>query len=266
MAITKKNLLPSRSNAWISFAQITYRESLRDVEAGLRAHLKKLCHIGILGGVSLNTLAYPDQVRDWRIFADFAQSLLQIARRLYVDENIGVELANIVYALDATTRDRCLSVFPWANFRSTNAAVKLHSPLDLCGLIPTFIHSSDGKMYDIKVLVLLIREPGAFYVMDRGYLDIRRLDYLHQSSAFFVTREKANLQCRYIYSHPIDTTPGLRCDQTIRLTGLYSARNHPKKLRRIEYYDTQADMVGYLFSQQFITASDIDCRKSETLI
>ena len=192
----------------MAFAQLTYRESLRDIEACLRAQHNKLYHMGIRGGISRNTLSNANKVRDWRIYADFAQSLIQIARKLYVNEDIGAELDNTVYALDATTIDLCLSVFPWAHFRSTKAAVKLHTLLDLRGAIPTFIHISDSKMHDVNVLDLLIPEPAAFYVMDRGYVDFQRLYKLHLGSAFFVTRAKSNLQYRRLYSHPIDKNLG----------------------------------------------------------
>jgi len=177
----------------MAFAQLTYRESLRDIEACLRSQQNKLYHMGIRGGVSRNTLANANKVRDWRIYADFAQSLIQIARKLYVDDDIGIELDNTVYALDATTIDLCLSVFPWAHFRTTKAAVKLHTLLDLRGSIPTFIHISDGKMHDVNVLDLLLPEAGAFYIMDRGYVDFGRLYDLHLGSAFFVTRAKSNI-------------------------------------------------------------------------
>ncbi len=235
----------------MAFAQLTYRESLRDIEACLRAQQSKLYHMGIRGGVSRNTLANANKVRDWRIYADFAQSLIQIARKLYVDEDIGAELDNTVYALDATTIDLCLSVFPWAHFRSTKAAVKLHTLLDLRGSIPTFIHISDGKMHDVNVLDLLIPEPSAFYVMDRGYVDFQRLYNLHLGSAFFVTRAKSNLQCRRLYSHPVDKSLGLRCDQTIRLTRFYAAKDYPEKLRRIKYHDQKTDKTFVFLTNNF---------------
>lgn len=183
----------------MAFAQLTYRESLRDIEACLRAQQKKLYHMGIRGGISRNTLSNANKVRDWRIYADFAQSLIQTARQLYVDDDIGADLDNTVYALDATTIDLCLSVFPWAHFRTTKAAVKLHTLLDLRGSIPTFIHISDGKLHDVNVLDLLVPEAGAFYVMDRGYIDFSRLYNLHLGSAFFVIRAKSNLKFRRVY-------------------------------------------------------------------
>ena len=245
----------------MAFAQLTYRESLRDIEACLRAQQNKLYHMGIRGGISRNTLSNANKVRDWRIYADFAQSLIQIARKLYVDEDIGAELDNTVYALDATTIDLCLSVFPWAHFRSTKAAVKLHTLLDLRGSIPTFIHISDGKMHDVNVLDLLLPEAGAFYVMDRGYVDFSRLFTLHQGSAFFVIRAKSNLQCRRLYSRPVDKCLGLRCDQTVRLSGFYAAQGYPGKLRRIKYHDLKTGKTFVFLTNNFalpaITTADL---------
>lgn len=236
----------------MAFAQLTYRESLRDIEACLRAQQNKLYHMGIRGGISRNTIANANKVRDWRIYADFAQSLIQIARKLYVDEDMGVELDSTVYALDATTIDLCLSVFPWANFRATKAAVKLHTLLDLRGSIPTFIHISDGKMHDVNVLDLLLPEAGAFYVMDRGYVDFRRLYELNLGSAFFVTRAKSNLQCRRIYSRPVNKELGLKYDQTVRLTGVNSAKDYPANLRRIKYYDAKTDKTLTFLTNNFL--------------
>ncbi len=235
----------------MAFAQLTYRESLRDIEACLRAQQKKLYHMGIRGRVSRNTLSNANKVRDWRIYADFAQTLIQTARQLYIDDEIGADLDNTVYALDATTIDLCLSVFPWAHFRTTKAAVKLHTLLDLRGSIPTFIHISDGKMHDVNVLDLLLPEAGAFYVMDRGYVDYQRLYDLHLGSAFFVTRAKSNLKFNRIYSKPVDKILGLKCDQTIRLTGFYSARGYPEKLRRIKYHDSTADKTLVFLTNNF---------------
>ena len=207
--------------------------------------------MGFRGGISRNTLANANKTRDWRIYADFAQSLIQTARKLYVDEEIGVDLNNTVYALDATTIDLCLSVFPWAHFRSTKAAVKLHTLLDLRGSIPTFIHISDGKMHDVNVLDLLIPEPGAFYVMDRGYMDFSRLYDLHLGSAFFVTRAKSNLKFRRVYSNPIDKSLGLKCDQTVKLTGFYAAKDYPGKIRRIKYHDQKTDKTFVFLTNNF---------------
>jgi hypothetical protein len=233
------------------FAQLTYRESLRDIQACLRAQQGKLYHIGIRGKVSRNTLANANKVRDWRIYADLAQSLIHMARRLYSHEDFGVQLDETVYALDATTIDLCLSVFPWAHFRQTKAAIKLHTLLDLRGNIPTFIHISDGKLHAVNVLDKLLPEPGAFYVMDRGYLDFERLHTLSSFSAFFVIRAKSNLKFRRLYSHPIDKTTGLRCDQTIVLTGFYPYKRYPAKLRRVKYYDSQTHTTFVFLTNNF---------------
>ena len=221
----------------MAFAQLTYRESLRDIEVCLRAQAGKLYHMGIKSRVSRSTLADANEVRDWRIYAEFAQSLIGIARRLYAGEPFGVDLKDTVYALDASTIDLCLSVFPWAPFRSTKAAIKLHTLLDLRGNIPTFLHISDGTLHDVKVLDLLLPEPGAFYVMDRGYLDFERLHRLHDAGSFFVTRAKSNLQAQRRYSHSVDRSTGLMCDQTIVLTGFYSRQDFATPLRRIRFKD-----------------------------
>ena len=223
----------------MAFAQLTYRESLRDIEACLKAQSNKLYHMGIRSKVARSTLAEANEKRDWRIYADLAQSLIQTARRLYANEDLGLELNNTVYALDATTIDLCLSVFPWAQFRRTKAAIKLHTLLDLRGNIPSFIHISDGKLHDVNVLDILLPEPGAFYVMDRGYLDYDRLYQLHKDQAFFVIRAKSNLKFRRIYSHHVDKSIGLRCDQTIMFTGFYASQRYPEKLRRIKFYDAK---------------------------
>lgn len=235
----------------MGFAQLTYRESLRDIEACLNAQSNKLYHMGIRSNVARSTLADANERRDWRIYADFAQSLIQTARRLYIDEDLGLELDNTVYALDATTIDLCLSVFPWAHFRQTKAAVKLHTLLDLRGNIPSFIHISDGKLHDVNVLDVLLPEPGAFYVMDRGYLDFERLYQLNIASAFFVIRAKANLKFRRLYSRPVDKDTGLRCDQTVVLTGFYSAQYYPDKLRRIKYYDAETNKRFVFLTNNF---------------
>ena len=221
----------------MAFAQLTYRESLRDIEACLRAQENKLYHMGIHSRVSRSTLADANEVRDWRIYADLAQSLIGIARPLYVEEPFGVDLKETVYALDASTIDLCLSVFSWAPFRSTKAAIKLHTLLDLRGNIPTFLHISDGKMHDVNALDLLVPEPGAFYVMDRGYIDFERLHRLHEAGSFFVTRAKSNLKAVRRYSHPVDRSTGLICDQTIVLTGFYSRQDFDTPLRRIRFKD-----------------------------
>jgi len=236
----------------MGFAQLTYRESLRDIEACLRAQREKLYHMGIRGGISRNTLANANKVRDWRMYADFAQALIKIARPLYANEDLGLDLNNTIYALDASTIDLCLSVFPWALFRSTKSAVKLHTLLDLRGNIPTFIHISDGKLHDVKVLDILIAEPGAFYIMDRGYLDFGRLFTLNQTGAFFVIRAKSNTQYTRRYSHPIDRSNGLRCDQRIILTGVDSKKDYPQALRRIKYYDSQIDKTFNFLTNNFL--------------
>jgi len=224
----------------MAFAQLTYRESLRDIEACLSAQVAKLYHMGFRQPVSRSTLADANEARDWRIYADFAQVLIAQARKLYREDGFGVELSNTVYALDATTIDLCLSVFPWAPFRSTKAAVKLHTLLDLRGAIPTFIHISDGKLHDVNVLDILIPEPGAFYVMDRGYLDFERLHVLHCAGSFFVTRAKSNMDARRVYSRPADRATGVICDQSIALNGFYSSQHYPEHLRRIRYKDPEA--------------------------
>ena len=219
----------------LAFAQLTHRESLRDIEVCLRAHQDKLYHMGLRGGIARNTLAHANQQRDWRLYADFAQALIRLARPLYAGDDLGLELDNTVYALDSSTIDLCLSVFPWAHFRHTKAAVKLHTLLDLRGNIPTFIHISDGKLHDVNVLDLLIPEPGTIYVMDRAYLDVQRLFALTLAAAFFVIRSKSNIRYRRRYSQPVDKTTGLRCDQTIVLTGARTAERYPQPLRRIQY-------------------------------
>jgi hypothetical protein len=235
----------------MAFAQLTYRESLRDIEACLRAQQSKLYHMGISSNVSRNTLANANKVRDWRIYADFAQSLIHTARQLYIDEDFGVELDHTVYALDATTIDLCLSVFPWASFRQHKAAIKLHTLLDLRGNIPTFIHISDGKLHDVNVLDQLLPEAGTFYIMDRGYLDFARLYSLTLGAAFFVIRAKSNLQFRRVYSSPVDKQTGLRCDQTIALTGFYTLQGYPDKLRRIKYYDAESNKTLVFLTNNF---------------
>jgi IS4 transposase len=221
----------------MAFAQLTYRESLRDIEACLRAQGRKLYHMGIKSRVSRSTLADANESRDWRIYADFAQSLIAIARRLYATEPFGVDLKDTVYALDASTIDLCLSVFSWAPFRSTKAAIKLHTLLDLRGNIPSFLHISDGKLHDVNVLDLLLPEPGAFYIMDRGYIDFDRLFQLHEAKSFFVTRAKSNLKAQRRYSHPVDRSTRLICDQTIVLTGFYSKQDFDTPLRRVRFKD-----------------------------
>jgi IS4 transposase len=235
----------------MAFAQLTYRESLRDIEACLRAQKEKLYHMGIRSSVSRSTLADANERRDWRIYADFAQALIRIARPLYANEDLGLDLDNTVYALDASTIDLCLSVFPWALFRSTKSAVKLHTLLDLRGNIPTFIHISDGKLHDVNVLDILLPEPGAFYIMDRGYVDFERLFALHMAGSFFVIRAKSNTKYRRRYSHPVDKTGGVRCDQTIVLTGVKSEHDYPQPLRRIKYHDAQTGKTFNFLTNNF---------------
>jgi hypothetical protein len=225
----------------LAFAQLTYRESLRDIETCLRAHQTKLYHLGIRGNIAKSTLADANEQRDCRIYADFAMSLIQTARSLYASDSFAVELEQTVYALDTTTIDLCLSVFPWARFRQAKAAVKMHTLLDLRGNIPTFIHISDGKMHEVNVLDILIPEAGSFYIMDRGFTDFSRWLKLHQAQAFFVIRGKSNLQFRRIYSRPVDKSTGLRCDQTIALTSIKASHDYPQHLRRITFYDAEHD-------------------------
>lgn len=223
----------------MAFAQLCYRESLRDIEACLMAQTSKLYHMGISQAVARSTLADANERRDWRIYAEFAQRLIARARTLYAADSFGVDLNHTVYALDATTIDLCLSMFPWALFRTTKAAVKLHTLLDLRGAIPSFIHISDGKLHDVNVLDLLLPEAGAFYVMDRGYLDFARLYALDQAGSFFVTRAKRNMDARRVYSAAIDRSTGLMCDQRIALNGFYATQHYPAHLRRIRYRDPE---------------------------
>ena len=235
----------------MAFAQMTYRESLRDIVACLRSQNSKLYHMGIRGPVSRNTLANANKVRDWRIYADLAHSLIGTARKLYLRDDFGLELENTVYALDATTIDLCLYMFPWATFRQSKGAIKLHTLLDLRGNIPTFIHISDGKLHEVNTLDMIPIEAGAFYVMDRGYLDFARLHALSQASAFFVIRAKSNFRYRRIYSHPVDRTTGLICDQSVMLSGFYPSRDYPDKLRRVKYYDASTDKTLVFLTNNF---------------
>jgi hypothetical protein len=235
----------------MAFAQLAYRESLRDIECCLRAMREKLYHMGFRGKVSRSTLADANEMRDWRIYSDFAQILIHEARRLYVDDDFGLELKETVYALDSSTIDLCLSVFPWARFRKTKGAVKLHTLLDLRGDIPTFIWITDGKIHDVNVLDHLIPEPGAFYIMDRAYLDFLRLYQLHQCSAIFIIRSKTNTGLRRLYSHRVDKSTGVRCDQTVVLTGYYSKKDYPEKLRRIKYFDADKGRSFVFLTNQF---------------
>lgn len=223
----------------MSFAQLTYRESLRDVEACLRAMRSKLYHMGIHTTVSRNNLSNANEQRDWRIYAEFAQHLIVEARRLYAGEELSVDLDASVYALDSTTIDLCLSMFPWARFRRRKGAVKLHTLMNLRGSIPEFILISDGKMHDVNVLDYLMPAPGAYYIMDRGYLDFKRLHEMHTCQAFFVTRAKSNFTFQRRYSRPVDRSTGLICDQTVILTSYYPAKAYPEPLRRIKFRDPE---------------------------
>jgi hypothetical protein len=235
----------------MAFAQLTYRESLRDIECCLRAFAPKLYHMGIKGQVSRATLADANEKRDWRIYRDFAHVLIQKARALYKEDQFGVELDQTVYALDASTIDLCLALFPWANFRSTKAAIKLHTLLDLRGNIPTFIEITDGKVHDVNILDILIPEPGATYVMDRGYLDFRRLYTIHQSGAFFIIRKKTNTVLHRLYSRPVEKTTGLRFDQTVTLMGSKSKKDYPQNLRLVKFHDPESGKKLAFLTNQF---------------
>lgn len=242
----------------MAFAQLTWRESLRDVEACLRAQPDKLYHMGFRSRVARNTLANANAVRNWRMYADFAQRLIAIARRLYADASLDVDWKDAVYALDSTTIDLCLSLFPWAPFRTTKAAIKLHTLLDLRGSIPSFIFISDGKMHDVNILDQLVMEPGAFYVMDRAYLDFERLARLHDAGCFFVTRAKTNLKAQRRYSRPVDRSTGIICDQTVVLTGFYSRQGYESPLRRIKFNDPETGKTLIFLTNNFaLSATDI---------
>lgn len=232
----------------LAFAQLTFRESLRDIEACLRSVQSKLYHMGFRGKIARSTLADANETHDWRIYADFAQVLIHIARPMYANESLGFDLDNTVYALDSTTIDLCLSVFPWARFRARKAAIKIHTLLDLRGPIPTFIEVSEGKLGDVKILDAITPEPGAFYVVDRAYVDFERLHRFHTGGAFFVTRTKRGILLRRRYSHPVDLTTGLRSDHTVVLASSASRKNYPGVLRRIHYHDAEQDR-----SLRFIT-------------
>jgi len=236
----------------MAFAQLTYRESLRDIESCLRSMQTKLYHMGFRGSISRSTLADANENRDWRIYADFAQVLIHTARDLYLNDPFGIDLEQTVYALDATTIDLCLSLFPWARFRKNKGAIKLHTLLDLRGQIPSFIEITDGKFHEVNILDTLILEPGSFYVMDRAYLDFIRLYALHLAQAFFVTRNKSKIKYRRIYSRPVDKTTGLRCDQTIVLTGVYSAKDYPEHLRLVKFYDSENKKLLTFLTNNFL--------------
>jgi hypothetical protein len=234
----------------MAFAQLTYRESLRDIEACLSAQSAKLYHMGLREPIRRSTLADANEARDWRIYAEFAQRLIAQARRLYAGEDLDVDLTSTVYALDSTTIDLCLSVFPWAHFRSTKAAVKMHTLLDLRGNIPSFIHRSDGKPHDVHALDMLLPEPGAIDVMDRGYVDFARLHALHQAGALFVTRAKSNLDAHRVYSAPADRTKGVIHDQAIVLDGYLTSQHYPEHLRRIRFKDPETGKTLVFLTDQ----------------
>jgi len=223
----------------MAFAQLTYRESLRDIQACLRGNQQRLYHMGFRGKVSRNTLAHANQVRDWHIYADFAQILITRARSLYAQEDFGLELEQTVYAFDATTIDLCLSLFPWAQFRRRKGAIKLHALLDLRGSIPTLVFVTHGKVHEINLLDELPIEPGAIYIFDRGYLDFARLYKIHQARAFFIIRAKSNFRFRRLYSQPVDKAKGVQADQIILLHGFYARKDYPERLRRIRYFDAE---------------------------
>jgi Domain of unknown function (DUF4372)/Transposase DDE domain len=242
----------------MAFAQLTYRESLRDIEACLQTQAAKLYHMGFREPVARSTLADANESRDWRIWESFAGRLIAQARELYVSEDLGLDLTNTVYALDSTTIDLCLSVFPWAHFRTTKAAVKMHTLLDLKGSIPSFIHVSDGKLHDVHALDLLELEAGAIYVMDRGYVDFARLHTLHLAGAFFVTRAKSNMAFHRVYSAKTDRNTGIICDQTIALDGFYTRQNYPAQLRRVRFKDPETGKtLVFLTNQMTLPAATI---------
>src|SRR5512137_1328902 len=236
----------------MAFAQLTYRESLRDIQACLRGNQQKLYHMGFRGNVSRNTLAHANQVRDWRIYADFAQVLIAQARRLYANEDFGLELEEAVYAFDASTIDLCLSLFPWAKFRQRKGAIKLHTLMDLRGSIPTLIFVTHGKVHEINLLDDLVVEPGAIYIFDRGYLDFARLYQIHQAGAFFIIRAKSNFRFRRIYSQPVDKAKGVQADQIIELYGFYARKDYPDRLRRVRYYDAEKKKRWIFLTNNFI--------------
>lgn len=235
----------------LAFAQLTYRESLRDIEVCLRSRSSQLYHLGIRGSVSRSTLAHANEHRPWQMYADLAEHLIGKARRLYAGDSFGVELNQTVYALDATTVDLCLSVFPWAHFRSTKAAIKINTLLDLRGAIPTTIHVTPGDIHEVNWLDDLIFELGAFYIMDRGYLDFARLYRIVKAGAFFIIRAKRGLKLARLYSRPVDFATGVRCDQTVRPTGVDTRHEYPAKLRRIKFYDAANDRTFVFLTNHF---------------
>ena len=246
-----KSFFCSEQYRCMAFAQLTHRESLRDIETCLRAQAKRLSHMGISSGISRSALAVANKNRDWRIYADFAQRLIRNARDLYHDDGGALNLKNTVYALDSSTVDLCLTLFPWAHFRKTKSAVKIHALLDLQGYIPAFIHISDGKLHDVNVLDMLVPEPGAFYIMDRAYLDFKRLHCLHQSLSFFVLRTKTNTKYRRVRCREVDRSTGLIFDQTIKLTGKKSIEDFPEPLRAVRYRDKERNKTLTFITNNF---------------
>ena len=249
----------------MAFAQLTFRESLRDIEACLRSRENKLYHMGFRSSVARNTLAHANETRNWRIYAEFAQVLIHTARKLYGDEPFAVDLKETVYALDSTTIDLCLSLFPWAHFRKTKAAIKLHTLLDLKSNIPIFIEITEGKTHDVNILDVLIPEPGSFYIMDRGYIDYSRLYSLHLYGSFFIVRAKKNLKFQRLYSHQVNKANNLKCDQTIALSNFYASQDYPDKLRRVKFYDKENEknivVLTNIFTLPALTIADLfKCR------
>jgi len=236
----------------MSFAQLTYRESLRDIQACLRGNQPKLYHMGFRGNISRNTLAHANQVRDWRIYADFAHLLIGQARILYAHEDFGVQLKQTVYAFDATTIDLCLSLFPWAQFRQRKGAIKLHTLMDLRGSIPTLIFVTHGKVHEVNLLDDLVIEPGAIYIFDRGYLDFARLYKIHRAGAFFIIRAKSNFRFRRLYSQKVDKGKGVQADQIIELHGFYVRKDYPDRVRRVRYYDAEKKKRLIFLTNNFI--------------
>ena len=241
----------------MAFAQVTYRESLRDIEACLKAQPSKLYGMGLRGPIAKSTLSDANELRDWRMWSDLAAALIKRARKLYLKDDIGLDLANTVYALDSTTIDLCLSLFPWADFRSTKSAVKMHTLLDLRGPIPSFIHISNGKMGDAPALDLITLEAGAIYVMDRGYVDFRRLYVIYQAGAFFVTRTKINMKYHRVYSHAVDKTTGVVADQSIALDGFYTKQDYPQHLRRVSYCDPETGKRLIFLTNNFVLSAEM---------
>ncbi|MDR3425093.1 MAG: IS4 family transposase, partial [Alphaproteobacteria bacterium] len=240
----------------MAFAQMTYRESLRDIEACLRARPSKLYGMGLRGAVVKSTLADANELRDWRMWSDLAAVLIRRARKLYATQDFGIDLANTVYALDSTTIDLCLSLFPWADFRSTKAAVKMHTLLDLRGPIPSFIHVSVGKMSDARALDMIAPEAGSIYVMDRGYVDFRRLNVFHRAGAFFVTRAKRNMNYHRVYSRAVDKTTGVRADQSVALNGFYTRKDYPQHMRRISFCDPETGKRLVFLTNNFVLPAE----------